>query len=231
MRPSFLNGIGAVIDIATDTPEQFLRDLVVRNVPVVAINREPKTYSTHALMVDLVLGVQRVARDLLCAGHRRIVAVEPQGSTAVSQALRQVASRYQAGDEVIVETLSPAELESGRGVPALLEGGVTAIVCDSARTAIRVKSGLDRLGVKVPGALSLTAVGCLCAGEAACPCSGYFVACNAMADAVVKLMREGPPTRPTILWLAGDFLDRGTLGPATAINVDRPWEQFGGAVA
>jgi hypothetical protein len=231
MRPSFLNGIGAVIDIAAGTPGQFLRDLVVRNVPVVAINREPKTYSTHAVMVDLVLGVQRVARDLLCAGHRRLAAVEPPGSTAVSQALRQVASRYQAGDEVVVETLSPAELESGRAVPALLEGGVTAIVCDCARTANRVKTGLDRLGVKIPGTLSLTAVGCLYAGETVCPCSGYFVACDPMADAVVKLLREGPPARPTILWLAGEFLDRGTLGPATATDGDRLWQQFGDAVA
>src|SRR4051812_39896521 len=30
MRPSFLNSFGAVIDVASDTPESFLRDLVVR---------------------------------------------------------------------------------------------------------------------------------------------------------------------------------------------------------
>ena len=231
MRPSFLNGFGAAIDIATNTPESFLRDLVVRNVPVVAINREPKTYSTHAILVDHVLGVQRVARDLLCAGHRRLAAVEPPGSTAVGQTLRQVASRYQAQDDVVVETLSPAELESGRAVAALLDGGVTAVVCDCARTAVRVKKGLDRLGVKIPGTLSLTAVGCLGAGEDACPCSGYFVGCEPMAEAVVRLLRDGPPARPTTLWLAGEFLDRGTLGPAAATDDERPWQQFGDAVA
>src|SRR4051794_3462345 len=42
MRPSFLNAFGAVIDMAADTPETFLRDLVVRNLPVVVVNREPK---------------------------------------------------------------------------------------------------------------------------------------------------------------------------------------------
>jgi hypothetical protein len=54
-----------------------------------------------------------------------------------------------------------------------------------------------------------------------------------MAEAVVKLLREGPPARPTILWLAGEFHDRGTLGPATATaaDSDRPWQQFGDAVA
>src|SRR4051794_33216709 len=47
MRPSFLNGLGAVVDLAAETPDRFLRDLVVRNLPVVAVNHEPKTYSTH----------------------------------------------------------------------------------------------------------------------------------------------------------------------------------------
>ena len=229
MRPSFLNAFGAAIDVATDTPESFLRDLVVRNVPVVAINREPKTYSTHAIMVDPVLGVQRVARDLMCAGHRRLAAVEPPGSTAVGQTLRQVASRYQ--DDVLVEALSPAELESGRAVTALLDNGITGIVCDCARTAVRVKRGLERMGVNVPATLSLSAVGCLCAGEAACPCSGYFVGCETMAEAVVRLLRDGSPPRPTTLWLAGDFLDRGTLGPALGPDAERPWQQFPDAVA
>ena len=43
MRPSFLGGISAVIDFARATPEAFLRDLVVRNVPVVAVGREART--------------------------------------------------------------------------------------------------------------------------------------------------------------------------------------------
>jgi hypothetical protein len=52
-----------------------------------------------------------------------------------------------------------------------------------------------------------------------------------MADAVVKLLNDGPPPRPTTLWLAGEFLDRGTVGPATIATADRPWLQFGDAVA
>ena len=231
MRPSFLNGFGAVIDLAADTPEQFLRDLVVRNLPVVAVNREPKTYSTHAVLVDLVLGAQRIARDLLCAGHRRLAAVEPPGMNSVSQTLRQFASRYRGGDDATVETLSPAELESGAGVAALIDGGVTAVVCDSVRTASRARAALDALGVDVPGRLSLTSVGCLCGGQIACPCSGYFVDCEPLADAVVKLLRDGPPPRPATLWLAGEFLDRGTVGPATIATGERPWLQFGDAVA
>jgi regulatory GntR family protein/substrate-binding family protein len=231
MRPSFLNAFGAVVDLAGETPESFLRDLVVRNVPVVAVNREPKTYSTHAVLADLVLGSQRIARDLLCAGHRRLAAVEPEGSNSISQTLRQFASRYRSGGEAVIETLSPAELESGQGVAALVESGVTAVVCDSVRTVSRVKAGLERFGVEVPGKISLTSIGCLFGGQMACPCSGYFVDCEPLADAVVKLLQDGPPPRPTTLWLVGEFIDRGTLGPAMIANGERPWLQFGDAVA
>jgi hypothetical protein len=229
MRPSFLNGLGAVVDLATDTPEDFLRDLVVRNLPVVALNREPKTYSTHAVLVDVVLGAQRVARDLLCAGHRRIAAVEPQGSNAVSQAVRQFASRYRANGEVSVETLSPAELKGG--VAALVENAVTAVICDCVRTANGVKEAVEAAGVDVPGQLSLAAIGCLWGGKMACPCTGYFVDCVPMADAVVQLLEDGPPPRPTVLWLVGEFLDRGTMGPAAVPGGEGTWLHLGDAVA
>jgi hypothetical protein len=229
MRPSFLNGLGAVIDLATSTPDSFLRDLVVRNLPVVAVNREPKNYSTHAVLVDPVLGAQRVARDLLCAGHRRIAAVEPRGSNVVSQVVRQFASRYRIDGEMSVETLSPAELVGG--VSALTDNGVTAVICDCVRTANLVKESVGAAGVDVPGHLSLAAIGCLCGGKMACPCSGYFVDCAPMADAVVQLLEEGPPPRPTILWLVGEFVDRGTMGPAALADAEGPCLQFGDAVA
>jgi len=231
MRPSFLNGLGAVVDLAGDTSDGFLRDLVVRNLPVVAVNREPTTYSTHAVLVDLVLGAQRVARDLLCAGHRRLATVEPRGSNSVARTIRQFASRYRLEKDWSLETLSPAEVDSGAGVAALVENGVTAVICDSVRTASLVKTALDRLGVEVPAQLSLVAVGCLCGGQMACPCSGYFVDCAPLADAIVRLLQGSPPARPTPLWLVGEYLDRGTLGPAIVVDGERPWLVFGDAVA
>jgi hypothetical protein len=231
MRPSFLNSFGAVIDIACDTPEQFLRDLVVRNLPVVAVNREPKTYSTHAVLVDTALGAARIARDLLLAGHRRLAVVEGDGSTTVRHAVRQVAQRYDG--DALVDTCSPAEMEQGRGVSAVVQSGVTALICDCVRTALRVKAGLDRQHLAVPNLISLAAVGCLCGKPEQCPCSGYFVDCVPLAEAVVGLLRENPPNRPTTLWLAGEFLDRGTLAPAAAPDghPQTPVFRFGGAVA
>ena len=212
MRPSFLNGFGAVIDMAGNTPETFLRDLVVRNLPVVVVNREPKTYSTHAVLVDSALGAARIGRHLLIDGHRRLAAVEPPGSTTISHALRQVARRHDGA--TLVETCSPSDMEHGRGISGLVESGVTAVVCDCVQTAHWVKRGLDRLGVNVPHHVSLAAVGCLCRGMGESPCSGYFADCVPLAQAVVSLLRDNNPTRPTTLWLAGEFVDKGTVGPA-----------------
>jgi hypothetical protein len=230
MRPSFLNAFGAVVDVAGDTPETFLRDLAVRNLPVVAVNREPKTYSTHAVLVDLVLGAQRVARDLLCAGHRRLAAVEQPGSSSLGNTLRHFARRYVDG-QTVVESFSPAEVEAGPAVAAIGEGGFTAVVCDSVRTATRVRSALTKAGLDVPTQVSLAAVGCLCGGKMACPCSGYFVDYEPLADAVLKLLRDGPPPRPTTLWLVGEFINRDTVGPATVFNGTAPWLDFNDAVA
>ena len=234
MRPSFLAGFGAVIDVATETPDSFLRDLVVRNLPVVAVNREPRTYSTHAVLADAALGAQLMARDLIIAGHRRLIAVEPPGSTMISHALRQTAARYAPEFPATVDVCSPEDMRGGAGVAAALDYGATAIVCDSARTAHRVKEGLERRGVDVPGQLSLTAVGCVCGGDDACPCSGYFVDCVPVAHAVVGLLRDHPPARPTTLWLTGSFIDRGTVAtvrlPADRGMAERSFG-FGDAVA
>ena len=93
MRPSFLNQFSSVIDTAMDTPESFLRDLVVRNMPVVAVNREPKTYSMHSVLLDVALGASHLGRDLMLAGHRRLAAVEPVGSTSLCVTVRHAISR------------------------------------------------------------------------------------------------------------------------------------------
>ena len=53
-------------------------DLVVRNLTVVAVGREARMYSMHAVLVDAA----RAARfgDLILAGHRRFASVETNGT-------------------------------------------------------------------------------------------------------------------------------------------------------
>jgi hypothetical protein len=208
LRPSFLNQFQAVIDACPSTPEPFLRNLVVRNVPVVAIGHEPRTYSVHTVLPDAALGVAQLGRELLLAGHRRIAAVEVRrggaGGTVVSHALRQAAARY--APDAVIDGCAPED------VGALLDDGATAIVCDSARSAEQVAKLLAARGVAVPGSLSLAAVGCVCDRP---PCSGYFVPCKQLVDSVVELLRD-PPARPAAVWLAGEFADLKTMSPRSA---------------
>ncbi len=56
LRPSFLAQFSAVIDLASCAPDAFLRDLTVRNIPVVLIDREPGSLSLHAVLLDAALG-------------------------------------------------------------------------------------------------------------------------------------------------------------------------------
>jgi hypothetical protein len=200
MRPSFLNQFTAVIDLASDTPDALLRDLLVRNMPVIAVNHEPKTYSMHTVMADVALGVSRLGRDLLLAGHRRVCAVEPRGDTSVSHALRQAAARYTP--DAVVEACEPSE------VPAMHDAGMTALVCGSIPDARRAREALATRAIEVPRQLSIVTVGCTCPVN----CSGYFVECRTIADSVVSLLRD-TPARPVSLWLPGNWIDRGTLTP------------------
>ena len=214
IRPSFLNTFAAVVDLAASTPPAFLRDLVVRNVPVVAVGREPNVYSMHAVLADAALGLAKLGRDLLLGGHRRLVAVEPPGSTLVARALRQAAARYAPDAAVDACDSTPED------VAAMTEHGAGAFVCDSVQSAQRVMAALEgSAGTAAAGEVSVAAVGCAC-GElkphgAATPCTGYFVDCRQVAESVVQLLRS-PPARPAAVWLVGTFIDRGTVAPAGA---------------
>lgn len=200
IRPSFLNGFSAVLDLSGITPDPVIRDLVVRNLPLIAVGHEPKTFAMHCVMPDISLAANKLGRDLLLAGHRRLVAVEAAGQTAVTIALRHAASRY--APDANVEPCRVSEIVT------LLGDGAVAFVCDSvksarlARTIIAENATTD---------VALVAVGCACENEVAC--SGYFADCGQVAEAVVNLLHEGGG-RPTTLWLACQWIDRGTLVPS-----------------
>ena len=200
MRPSFLNQFTAVINMSAGAPDALLRGLLVRNMPVIAVKYEPKAYSLHAAVVDVALGVSRLGRDLLLAGHRRLAAVEPRGSNAVSHALRQAVSRYTA--DAAVEVCDPSEAASMPGT------GVTALVCGSVKDARQTLTALAARGIDVPGQVSVAAVGCTCPVQ----CSGYFADCKQIADAAISLLRESQ-ARPVALWLPGTWIDRGSFAP------------------
>jgi DNA-binding transcriptional regulator YhcF (GntR family) len=209
LRPSYINQFSAVIDLAYETPEAFLRDLLVRAIPVVTVGRESRTYSTNAVVLDSTLGVSHLTRDLVLAGHRRFLAIEARNRTTIAEAIRRSASRY--CDDVSVDACFP------RDVVCAMDYGATACICDSIRMADQTLSALNAGQAEVPEKISVAAVGW---GGDEYPCTGYYVATRHKADAIAELLRHGQPGRPVTLWLTGTLVDRGTtanLAPAASI--------------
>jgi DNA-binding transcriptional regulator YhcF (GntR family) len=204
-RPSFVNQFTAVVDLARGTPETFLRDLRVRGVPVVAVDREPRVYSIDAVLPDRTLGTARIARGLLVAGHRHFAAVERQGCRSVCDTLRTVAERFDAS--ATVDSCYPDE------VGHLLDYGITAVVCDSTESAARVMQILGRMGMSVPGQISVASVGY---GGGNVICDGSYADAARTAETVAMLLRDTQARGPATVWMAGKDFEAGTTGQAVS---------------
>jgi hypothetical protein len=208
LRPSFLNPIKAVIDLSSGTPDEFLRDLVVRNIAVVLVGHEPRMYSVNAVLVDRSLGGAYLGRDMMLAGHRRFLIVEQKGQTALAEAVRKAAARY--APDATVDSVFSGEVING------VEQGATAIICDSRKNATQIRSQLERQNISLPGRVSLAAIG---SGWGDYPCSGYFIHSKQKAEAAVQLIRDTQSKRPTTLWLTGASVDCGTIAPPPAMVI------------
>jgi hypothetical protein len=203
LRPSFLKQFDAVIDAGRATPESFVRDLVIRNVPVVAINREPGTYSVNTIGTDRALGAAAMARDLALAGHHRFAVVQSLPRSIVPTTFEHCARRYAA--EATVTVISQDDV-----LKTVESASVTAVVCDSVAAARVIRPALEAAGVRLPDDLSFAAIGCCHANH---PCSGQFVDSRVAVQTLADLLKAGCGPRPAALWLAPQWVDKGTTGP------------------
>lgn len=200
-RPSYLRQFDAVIDLGSQTPDSFLRDLVVRNVPLVSVNREPGTYSLNSVGTDRHLGGSDAARDLILGGHRDIVVVESLPRSVVPAAVKQAAARYAPEARVRVVTTTD--------VVTAVRGGSTAVICDRTETGRQVRGLLEQAGLRIPEDVSLASIGCC---DDQYPSSGYYTDVRTVAQNVVELLRGANNHRPTVIWLAPHRADCGTIG-------------------
>ncbi|MGD0768367.1 MAG: GntR family transcriptional regulator [Tepidisphaeraceae bacterium] len=211
IRPSYLNQFSAVIDMAAATPETFIRNLLVRGIPVVAVGQELRTYSVNGVMLDTMLGASYLTRELALGGHRRFLAVEERRQITIAETIRRTASRYCR--DYSVDACSAAE------VAQAAEYGATACICDSVRAAKGTMQALERAGISVPQNISVAAIGWTAQDY---PCTGYFVDPRQQAAAVAEILSNGQPGRPTTLWLSGTLIDRGTTAPITSHAAETP---------
>src|SRR5450432_110149 len=152
LRPSLLNSIKAIIDLATSTPDAFLRDLVVRNISVVLVGREPTTYSVNAVVVARSLGGAYLAREMMMAGHRRVIAVDRRGQTVLLETIRKAAQRF--APDATVDSVFAADV-----ISSVQQNQVTAIICDTRKSAAQVRAMLENHQISVPARVSVAAIG------------------------------------------------------------------------
>ena len=205
IRPSYLTQFGAVIDLASATPEKFVRDLLVRGIAMVAVGHEPRTYSVNAVMLDTMLGASQLTRQLVLAGHRHFLAVEERTRITVAETIRKTAARY--CQDFCVDACAASD------VAQAADYGATACICDSVRGAMRALETLERAHVEVPQRMSVAAIGI---AQPEFPCTGYFLEPRQHAAAIAELLRNGQSSRPIVMWLTGTLVDRGTTASQTA---------------
>lgn len=209
LRPSLLNSLRAVIDMASDTPDEVIRDLIVRNINVVLVGKEPVTYSVNAVLVDRALGASILAREMMTAGHRRFLAVERRGQTAVAEAIRRTAQRF--APDATVDSVYPADV-----IGAVEQLNASAVVCDTRKAAAQVREALERRGIGIPQRVSLAAIG---SGWGDFPCSGYFLHAEQKAATIIQMLLDPGPRRPSTIWLTGAYYDAGTIGAVPGLAV------------
>ncbi|MGE5612054.1 MAG: GntR family transcriptional regulator [Bacillota bacterium] len=196
-RPSFINQFNTVIDLSSNTPESFHRDLLVRSIRVLLIGRDSGAIRSFSVLLDRAHAALQLTRGLVLAGHRRILVIEQSGDTTVSETARKTAARFSSS---VVET---AAIDN---IPAITDRSYTAILCDGQAFAERI----HRLALEYPhlAYTSLVAVGMYTDQP---PCTGIYIAPAELASAGVNLLQDGQPHRPTTLYLTGTYIDRASV--------------------
>ncbi len=200
IRPSFLAQFAAVINCMNCLPEPLFRDLVVRGLPVIT-TRPQAGYATHAVLMDKTQALFTLARDMILAGHRRIVAMDLPGQTIAYDALRAAAARY--SPQMDVSSAHPNDWRT------ITPPQVSAILCGDASLAAQLLTvGSEQYTTETRPALA--AVGDLADPV---PCTGYYLDPARQAQAIDDLLHELSAQKPTTLWISGRFIDTGSMNP------------------
>lgn len=209
LRPSFLSGFDAVVDLHGGLPELTLRDLILRSLRVILVDSLPKTYSTHSVLLDRHFCAGMLARDLVQAGYQRIVVVHEPGQDEVFEAARAAARRLDpdARVEALAIAAITAAARDGKTMPVSPQ---TAYLCGSMEIASEVASAFNNAGLKIPSDVGVVGIGLDGEGPNYRACSGYVVSAEQVADSIHQLISDVQIHRPTPLWLVGANVDRGT---------------------
>ena len=129
-----------------------------QELPVVAIGRRLRSASVDVVRAADDLGVAEVVAYLANLGHRDIAFVDGGRGTIAAdrrRGYRQAMRRHGLAERVRVIPGDHTEEAGVRAAPALLDGPATAVIASNDRCAVGLLDRLARLGVSVPGSMSV----------------------------------------------------------------------------
>jgi LacI family transcriptional regulator len=156
--------------------ETLVREILARGAAVVTLAQH--TLTVPSIQPDNFGGARRMTDYLLRLGHRRIAFVSGPANVTAAEARLQGyrAALEHAGRPVELDLVLPGNFDQTSGERAAehvarMEGGTrpTAIFAANDETAIGVLSGLARLGVAVPGDISVCGFGDLPVAQIVAP--------------------------------------------------------------
>lgn len=138
-------------------PRADLAALAGRGTPLLVTNRQVPGLALHSITVDFFRGVMALCGHLARLGHRRVVYLEgPEGAWANRERRRALSGAEAFGIEVVPLPCGSTIDEGYAAAPAALASGATAVMAYNDFVAIGVLARFGELGVRVPGAMSLT---------------------------------------------------------------------------
>jgi LacI family transcriptional regulator len=197
------------------SPRRLHRELdALGSKPAVFVNRPVTGYGSVLLRSAPAVG--EALLHLASLGHRRLVFLGgPTGSWAAGE--RRTAVRKTAGtsgvDVALVDAPEPTFEAAVDTVPRLVKGRATAVIAFNDQMALGVIAGLARLGIAVPGDLSVVGFDDVpMAAMVAPPLTTISLPTEQAGTSAVELLRAGATTTTELF---GALVIRESTGRVT----------------
>lgn len=191
-----------------------------RSVPLVVMNR--RVEGVPVVLMDLGRGVRLAVEYLTRLGHTRLALLAGSRDSWMSREIRQTASAAAEATGANLRILSstcPSEVAGETAADELLHAGVTGVLAHSDLMAIGLMRQLGRLGLGVPGDLSVVVSDDIATGRLTHPeLPTIVIPVAAAGRAAVDILLEDvgdPNARPEPMTLLSSLAVRdSTAAPA-----------------